>query len=205
MIDHRITIQVDHWRIVNHRCERESFQPCTVFKVTKEDSKWRDIIWLRMIRISYHPKSIYSTFLYGLDHPTIFLVFKYTIEQFIWKGDWSILCFWKFRALNPIRLGGSKSTHSAWGVNLTPPLKSRRWGQKSLRLGLHIDIWSIKDFSSHPRPRYDKKWKIHQSKSEKSRFLPFFGVSFWLWTSVKVRKKYLWPPDLAENCLLYFL
>ena len=65
---------------------------------------------------------------------------------------------------------GSKSTHSAWGgSNLAPPpFKSRRWGQKSPRLWLHIDIWSIKDFLSHFGARYDKKWKIYQSKFEKS-------------------------------------
>ena len=68
--------------------------------------------------------------------------------------------------LNPVRLGGSKFTHSAWGrVNLTP-LKYRRWRQKSPRLWLHIDLWSIKDFLSHLRARYDKKWKNHHSISE---------------------------------------
>ena len=34
--------------------------------------------------------------------------------------------------LDTIRLGGSKLTHSAWGGgSIWPPLKSRRWGQKS--------------------------------------------------------------------------
>ena len=59
----------------------------------------------------------------------------------------------------PIRLGGG----SIW-----PPLKSRRWGQKSPRLWLHIDIWFLNSVLSHFGARYDKKWKIYQSKFEKS-------------------------------------
>ena len=45
---------------------------------------------------------------------------------------------------------------------------------------------------------------IWVSKFEKSTFAVFW-VSLWIWTSAKAPKKYLWLPDLAKNCSLYFL
>ena len=101
------------------------------------------------------------------------LKFKY-IDLFV-KG-FNFVPFNTYLNTNPIRLGGSKSTHSDWGVNLTP-LKSRRWGQKSPRLWLHIDIWFLNSVLSHFGARYDKKWKIYQSKFEKSeKKSKIFGV-----------------------------
>ena len=103
----------------------------------------------------------------GIDNESVEQAAKWYLSYHVWP-----ICdskqFVSIRPLlNPIWLGGPKSTHSAWaGGSICPPLKSRRWGQKSPRLWLHIDIWSIKDFLSHLRARYDKKWKNRQSKSE---------------------------------------
>ena len=38
----------------------------------------------------------------------------------------------------------------------------------------------------------------------KSRFFPIFGGSFWLWTSVKLRKNYLRPPRFGQKLPLIF-
>ena len=73
---------------------------------------------------------------------------------------------------NPIRLGRLNSPiRFFWGKGSIwpPPLKSRRWGQKLPRSWLHIDIWSIKDFISHLRPRYDKKLKNSSIEIRKCR------------------------------------
>ena len=71
--------------------------------------------------------------------------------------------------INPIRLGGSKSTHSAWGggVNLTP-LKISAIGSKITQIMIAYWYMIDKGFLGHFEARYDKKWKIHQLKFEKS-------------------------------------
>ena len=77
--------------------------------------------------------------------------------------------------LNPIRLGGSKSTHSAWGgVNLTPPPKISAMGSKITQIMIAYQYMIFKHcFKPFWSPIWQKMknlsieiWKIRRKKIE---------------------------------------
>ena len=82
----------------------------------------------------------------------------------------------------PIWLGG--------GGQFDPPLKSRRWGKKSPKWWLIIDIWFLGLFEPCPTPIWQKMKDASIEIRKNQKKSKFFGIFF-----LKSRKTHIYPPD----------